>query len=59
MITPRNILLTRQGARLNPRFLATTERRVVSDSHAYPDYHGSAGRRVIVALKPMRDSASG
>ncbi|MCC2960692.1 hypothetical protein LK540_09675 [Massilia sp. IC2-278] len=41
----------------NPRFLATTERRVVSYGYAYPDYRENAGRRVIAAFKRMRDAS--
>jgi len=42
----------------NPRYFATTERRVVSYGYAYPDCRENAGRRVIAAFKRMRDSAS-
>lgn len=43
--------------RENPRFLATTERRVVSYGYVYPDYRENAGRRVIAAFKRMRDTS--
>ncbi len=44
--------------RENPRFLATTERRVVSYGYAWPDQHENAGRRVIAAFKRMRDASA-
>lgn len=43
--------------RENPRYFATTERRVVSYGYVYPDHRENAGRRVIAAFKRMRDAS--